>query len=131
MDQLLTLLRRPGPVFEAESPEEDHGLSLVVQVARILADLDLVAKELPVVDDRRGRSAPPHREVEHHRPDASLAVATLTHIGKNRIDVPAAGGTGRLGDEAAQEDAVDPILPHPLGMQQHGPFPHAAVESSW
>ena len=39
-----------------------------------------------------------------------------------------AGGTGRLGDKAVEEDAVDPILPHPLAVQQRRPFAEAAVE---
>src|SRR5579884_1523353 len=51
-DQLFGLLRRPGAVLEPEPPQEHYRLALVVEIACILADFDLVAQELPVVDNR-------------------------------------------------------------------------------
>ena len=51
-----------GRSREAQAPEQHHGLALVVQVARILAELDLVAEELPVVHDQRRRR--PSRPIE-------------------------------------------------------------------
>ena len=85
VDQLLALLGRPGAVLEPEAPEQHDRLALVVQVARVLADLDLVAEELPVVHDHRRRGAAARREVEHHRPDAALAVASFADAGQHRL----------------------------------------------
>ncbi len=99
----------------------------MVQVTRILANLDLVAQELPVVHDQRRRGAASHGEVEHHRPDPAFAMAPLAHVGKNGVHVASARGTCRLADESAQEDTVDAVLPHPVAVQQHRSFAEAAV----
>ena len=100
----------------------------MMQVAGVLADLDLIAEELPVVHHHLGRRAAPHREVEHHRPDPAFAVASFAKAGQHRVHMTRPRRAGRLADEPADEDAVDPVLPHPLGVQQDRSFAKGAVE---
>ncbi len=55
-------------------------------------------------------------------------MATLADVGEYRVDVPGPPRIGRLADESAEEDAVDPVLPHPPEVQQHRPRAIGAVE---
>ncbi len=115
-------------VVEAEAPEEDDGLALVVEVAGILADFDLVAEELPVVLDSVNVGFA-HGEVEHHGPDAAFAVGAFADVGEDHVDMAGAGAAGGFADEAAEEDAIDAVLAHPLEVDEGGAFAEAAVEA--
>ena len=55
-------------------------------------------------------------------------MATLADMGEHGVDVASSMRVGGLADEAAEEDAIDPVLPHPPEMQEDRALAVGAVE---
>ena len=106
---------REVPVRHGEPPDEDDRLAILVDVARIIEDVELGGEPLPIRLQFRGHGGIVHtRDIVFHAPDEALLRRRLRHMAQHPL-----GFRARFRVEPLQPGAIHIVFPHPSELLLH------------